>query len=86
MDSQKNTISTEENATVELVLCSPHFDDIILIASKGLSDIPVTSRFKEIPKKQIKEKYFDLEHPKTHCVKKKDTMPHSGNILKETIR
>ena len=26
--------------TVEWILCSPHFEDIILIAPKGLNDIP----------------------------------------------
>ena len=42
MDSQ-NTISTKEKATVEWELCSPQFYDMILIAPKGLNDIPITS-------------------------------------------
>ena len=71
MDLQKNIIFTKEKATIEWVLCSPHFDDVLFIAPEGLNDVPINSLYKEIPMKQIKKKYFDLELPKTHCVKRK---------------
>ena len=43
-----NAIFTKEKATIECILCSPHLDDVILIASEKLNDIPVTSQYKEI--------------------------------------
>ena len=49
MDPQKNTILPKENATVEWVLCSPHSDDIILIAPEGLNDLPNGKQYHEIP-------------------------------------
>ena len=71
---------------MEWLPSSPHFDGIILIAPEGLNDITITSQHKEILMKQIKKNVFDPESPKTHCVKRKDTTPPSGNIPKETIR
>ena len=40
MNPQRKTISTKEKATVDWVLFYPHFKDIVLIAPKGLNDIP----------------------------------------------
>ena len=55
MDPQKNKILWKENATVEWVLCSPHFDDIVVITPKGLNDLPSTTQYQKIPMKQIKK-------------------------------
>ena len=71
MDTQKKTVSTKEKATVELVLCSPHFDDIVLIAPEALNDIPITSEYQEIPVKQIRKKYFEVESSQNTLCKKK---------------
>ena len=71
---------------MEWVLCSQHFNDMIWIAPECLNYIPITSQYKGIFMKQIKKEYFDLEHPKPQCLKRKDTMQPSGNIVKETIR
>ena len=84
MDSQKKIISTKEKVTVKWVLCYPQFDDIVLIAPKGLKNIPITSQYQDIPVKQIRKKYFEVEYPKTHCAKGKDTALPSRKSKKET--
>ena len=71
---------------MEWVLCSPHFDDIILVAPKGLNDNPVTSQYQEIPMKQISKKYFEVEHPKMHCERRKDTTLPSRKIQKKRLK
>ena len=45
MDPKQKTISTKEKATVEWVLCSTHFDDIVFIAPEGLNKISITSQY-----------------------------------------
>ena len=84
MDSQRKTTSTKEKATVEWVFCSLYFEDIILIRPKGLNDIPITSQYQEISVKQIRKKYFEVEHPRMHCVKGKDTTSPSRKSKKNT--
>ena len=60
----KETISTllPKQTTIEWVLCSPHFDDIILIAPEGLEDTPPDQNYQEILSKQIKIECFSHAH------------------------
>ena len=53
MDSQGNPRATQERTTMEWVLCSPHFKDVVLITPKDLNYIPITSHYREISAKQI---------------------------------
>ena len=84
MDTQTKTIATDLKTTVERLICSPHFNNIILIAPKGLNDITVTSQYQEIPMKQIRKKYFEVKQPKMHHVKRKDTTSPSRKFKKES--
>ena len=74
MDSQERPRPTQEKTTtVEWVLYSPHIKDIVLITPKDLNNTPVTSQYKEISAKQIQKRYFEMECPKMHQAKRRNT-------------
>ena len=87
MDPQKTTTLPRENVTLEWTLCSPHFDDIILIAPERLNDLHITSQYQKIPMKQIKKKNFNYKHYiyKMNCLRRKYTTPPALNIPKKRL-
>ena len=48
MDPGEKQRSTQETKTIEWLLCSPHFEDIVVIVHKDLNIIPIMSQYKEI--------------------------------------
>ena len=51
-------IMLQENIQIEWLLCSPQFDDIILIAPEGLN-IPIDFNYKEVWTKSVLKTYFN---------------------------
>ena len=71
----KETTSTLplKKTTIDWVLCSPHFNDSVLIAPEGLNDTHLNKNYQEVPSKQIKKEYFKHEdyHYRIHGHKRK---------------
>ena len=47
---------------VEWVLCSSHFNHLVLLAPEGLNNTSIDASYQEIPSKQIKKVYFNHTH------------------------
>ena len=58
-----------ETTTIEWALCSPHFEDIVIIAPWNLNNILIILQYEEISTKQIHRRYFEAEHYKTQQMK-----------------
>ena len=48
MDLHENIRSIKETMTIEWVLCSPHFEDIVIKVPKDLNKTPIVSQYEEI--------------------------------------
>ena len=77
MDPQESR-PTEKTTIVEWVLCSPNFEDIVIITEDlnntphDLDNTPITSQFKEISAKQIWKRYFEAEFPRMSQAKRRN--------------
>ena len=69
MDPQENTGPNMETTTIEWELCSPYFEDIIIIVPRDLNSIPITSQYEEILAKQVQKRYFEVDHCKSQHAK-----------------
>ena len=67
MEFKETTLTLPlKQTTIEWILCSPNFNDIVLIAPEGLKDTSIDQNYQEIPSKQFKKEYFNL--PNYHCM------------------
>ena len=72
--SRKSIPTQEKTPTVKRVLCFSHFNNVVLITSKDLNNIPITSKYKDTSAKQIQKRYFKVKHPGTHHMQKGRSM------------
>ena len=79
MDPTKQPRSTQKTTTIEWVLCSPHFKDLVIIVPKDLNNTSIMSPYLEIPVMQVQKRYFKVECSRTHQVKRRSTKQHTGN-------
>ena len=72
MDPQENTRLNMETTTIQWVICSPKFEDIVIIVARDLNRIPIISQYDGIMAKQIHKRYFIAEQCKTQQMKEEN--------------
>ena len=85
MDSQEITRSNMETTTIQWVLCSPHFGDMVIIAPNDLHNIPTAAQYDEILGKQMCKRYFKVEHCKTQWTKGRRPKGHVVSLKRLII-